>query len=148
MLISFPNRSLTPKESTMAWTPGTWLINKTYEKGQGGPYQIDLAAQSSPYTLTIYWGGRSKSDTGAKGGAYLMFRNLDDPDAKDVQIGFAPTKREFPNNEGKKEDWIVEGALPHHVVDGGKSVRLTCQWKVTNEKTENVFLRVRFDGYV
>lgn len=139
---------MTREELVKAWAPNQWLVNRTYEQGKPTPYTFDLPAQSSPYSLALYWGGRSLSDTGAKGGAYLYLRELDDPNAQNVQIGYEATKREFPDDDNEKEHWVVDGVIANQVFSAGKNYRITCTWAVTNEHCVNVHLRIRFRSYV
>jgi len=132
---------------TYPWKPSEFICNigtppKKY------PPQFDIAAQRELYVVLIFWGGRSKSDSGARGGATCYFRNLSDSSAVDVIIAHAPVRREFPGDDNRKEDWIVTGAVSNFVISVGVAWRATCLYQVSNDHMVNAHLRIRFESGV
>lgn len=127
-----------------SWDPGEMICDITIESAHAGPPQFTVPAQHEPYTVDISWGGRSLSDTGARGGAYLVYRDLSSPEREDVELGFKHIEREFPDDGDKREHWVVRGHIGPHVISANTEWRATTLYRATNEHFVNAVLKIRF----
>ncbi len=137
------------KSKGVPWKPGQVIADR-FTEASHPPYvvpQIDVPAQDTPWVARIQFGGRSKSDEGAIGGAELVWRNLSDQNASDIAIAYAPVHSEFSGINDPKEDYVVNGEI-RYLIRPHIAWRVTELWEVGHDHWVNCYLRVIFESTV